>query len=144
MAGRLMYLIDTHLIIEVLLRQEKAREVKQFLERTPSRSLYLSDFTLHSLGIVLLHRNMHDAFLRTVRDLLVSGEIRLLRLDLEDMPAIVDASRRFGLDFDDAYQYVAAEKHNLTLVSFDSDFDRTERGRTTPGAVLAGGEGGGG
>jgi predicted nucleic acid-binding protein len=32
---------------------------------------------------------------------------------------------------DDAYQYVAAEKYNLTLVSLDSDFDRTERGRQT-------------
>jgi predicted nucleic acid-binding protein len=41
-----------------------------------------------------------------------------------------------GLDFDDAYQYVAAEKRDLTLVSFDSDFDRTRRGRKTPGEVL--------
>lgn len=27
--------------------------------------------------------------------------------------------------------YVIAEKYNLTLVSFDNDFDRTERGRHT-------------
>jgi predicted nucleic acid-binding protein len=40
------------------------------------------------------------------------------------------------LDFDDAYQYVAADKHNLVIVSFDGDFDRTERGRKTPQAVL--------
>jgi predicted nucleic acid-binding protein len=33
---------------------------------------------------------------------------------------------RFNLDFDDAYQYVVAEKYNLTIISFDSDFDRTE------------------
>jgi predicted nucleic acid-binding protein len=43
--------------------------------------------------------------------------------------------RKFGLDFDDAYQYLAAVKYNLTLVSFDSDFDRTERGRRTPAEV---------
>ena len=36
----------------------------------------------------------------------------------------------------DAYDYVAAEKHDLVLVSFDSDFDRTELGRKTPGEVL--------
>ena len=41
-------------------------------------------------------------------------------------------SRRFGLGFDDAYQYVAAERCGLTIVSFDRDFDRTERGRKTP------------
>jgi len=43
---------------------------------------------------------------------------------------------RMKLDFDDAYQYVAAEKHNLTLVSFDADFDRTDRGRKTPAELL--------
>lgn len=42
----------------------------------------------------------------------------------------------YGLDFDDAYQYAVAEKHNLTLVSFDKDFDRTERGRKTPAEIL--------
>lgn len=46
------------------------------------------------------------------------------------------AAERFRLDFDDAYQYVAAEKHNLTLVSLDADFDRTERGRKTPTQIL--------
>lgn len=40
-----------------------------------------------------------------------------------------------NLDFDDAYQYVAAEKYTLTLVSFDADFDRTERGKKTPGEI---------
>jgi hypothetical protein len=32
---------------------------------------------------------------------------------------------------------MAAEKHNLTLVGFDADFDRTERGRATPAQALA-------
>jgi len=44
--------------------------------------------------------------------------------------------QRFHLDFDDAYQYVAAEKYDLTLVSFDADFDRTPRGRRTPGEMI--------
>ena len=43
---------------------------------------------------------------------------------------------QFRLDFDDAYQYVAAEKYGLTLVSFDADFDRTKPGRKTPDEVL--------
>jgi predicted nucleic acid-binding protein len=32
--------------------------------------------------------------------------------------------------------YVAAEKYNLDIVSLDSDFDRTERGRKAPAEVL--------
>ena len=40
------------------------------------------------------------------------------------------------LDFDDAYQYAAAEKYNLALISFDGDFDRPERGRKAPAESL--------
>jgi len=29
-----------------------------------------------------------------------------------------------------------AEKHNLAIISFDTDFDRTERGRKTPAEIL--------
>jgi predicted nucleic acid-binding protein len=133
-----MYLVDTNLIAEILLRQTKAEEVKRFLESTIPEGLYLTEFSLYSLGIILLRRKMHDTFLRTVDDLLLTGGIRLLRLGLEDMQDIVDASRRFNLDFDDAYQYATAEKYNLILVSFDGDFDRTERGRRTPTELLQG------
>jgi len=60
----------------------------------------------------------------------------MISLLAEDMEAVVNAARRFNLDFDDTYQYATAEKYNLTLMSFDSDFDQTEWGRKTPGKVL--------
>ncbi len=41
-----------------------------------------------------------------------------------------------NLDFDDSCQYALVSKHNLTLVSFDTDFDKTERGRKTPADFL--------
>jgi hypothetical protein len=42
---------------------------------------------------------------------------------------------QFLVDTNIAYQYTAAEKYNLTLLSFDTDFDRTARGRKTPATV---------
>lgn len=45
-------------------------------------------------------------------------------------------AERYGLDFDDAYQYSVAEKHGLVIVSFDSDFDRTGKIRKTPSDFL--------
>ena len=54
------------------------------------------------------------------------------------MQSIIRAAQRFNLDFDNAYQYAAAEGYDLAIVSFDGDFDRTERGRQTPEAILAG------
>jgi len=131
-----MYLVDSNIFIEVLLRQERSEEVKQFLNRAPSENLYLTEFSLYSLGIVLLRRKMYDSYVRFVNDVLVSGAIRLVRLSAGDMESIAVNARKFNLDFDDAYQYVAAEKYGLTIVSFDSDFNRTERGRKTPAEVL--------
>jgi hypothetical protein len=43
------------------------------------------------------------------------------------MTELVIIMERYKLDFDDAYQYLAAEKFRLTLVSFDRDFDGTEK-----------------
>jgi predicted nucleic acid-binding protein len=133
-----MYLVDTNLIAEILLRQARAEEVKRFLESAAPENLYLTEFSLYSLGIILQRRKMYDTFLRVVDDLLLTGRIRLVRLGLEDMQDLVHAARRFDLDFDDAYQYVVAEKYNLIIMSFDGDFDRTERRRKTPVEVLQG------
>lgn len=62
--------------------------------------------------------------------------VSLLHLGLEDILQVLETMQQFHLDFDDAYQYVAAEKYGLTLVSFDTDFDHTPRGRRTPGQIL--------
>jgi predicted nucleic acid-binding protein len=32
--------------------------------------------------------------------------------------------QKFNLDFEDAYKYLVAENFGLTIVSFDSDFDK--------------------
>jgi len=133
-----MYLFDTNIILELLLDQDRAEEVERFLRNTSPEQLYLSEFALYSLGIILFRYRRHDAFLQIVQDLLTTNRIRLVRLGEAETQSIVRAARRFNLDFDDAYQYVTAERYNLTIVSFDGDFDRTERGRRTPEAVLAG------
>lgn len=130
-----MYLVDTNLILEILLRQEKVDDVKRFFDVTPHDQLFLTEFSLYSIGIVLIRRNLHDTFLRTVEDLVVNGGFVLVRLNCSEMLDVARTSKRFRLDFDDAYQYVTAEKYNLTIVSFDSDFDRTERGRKEPHQV---------
>lgn len=52
-----------------------------------------------------------------------------------DLTQVVAVARPYALDFDDAYQYVLAVEHELTLVSFDSDFDRTPHGRQVPSGI---------
>ncbi|MFZ6017566.1 MAG: PIN domain-containing protein [Nitrospirota bacterium] len=68
-----------------------------------------------------------------MKDIIFNAGIIVTSLSADDMEIVIASAQRFNLDFDDAYQYVIAEKYSLTIISFDSDFDRTERGRTTPG-----------
>ena len=71
-----------------------------------------------------------------VQDAFINGAVVLIHLDPQDTQLLTHMIDKFGLDFDDAYQYVAAEKYDLIIVSFDRDFDRTERGKRTPSQVL--------
>lgn len=131
-----MYLIDTNIWLERLLDQERSSEVKNFLDQIPSEQLFITDFSFHSIGIVMKRLNQGEAFLKFVRDAFIEGAAVLVVLKPEDMSRLLQAMDQFNLDFDDAYQYTAAEKYDLTLISFDSDFDRTPRGRRTPAQAL--------
>lgn len=131
-----MYLLDTNVWLERLLDQEKSSQVVQFLERSPSEHLGITDFSLHSIGVILGRLHKSTILERLVDDLFLYGEVALIRLEPEDLHRLVWIMERHHLDFDDAYQYVAAEKHHLTIVSFDGDFDRTELGRKTPAEIL--------
>lgn len=131
-----MYLIDTNVWLERLLEQAHFDEVRRFLDETETTHLFLTDFSFHSIGLILSKLGKDEVLLGFVYDTFVEGAVSVIHLQPEATEQVLASMRRFRLDFDDAYQYVAAEKHNLTLVSFDADFDRTERGRKTPQAVL--------
>jgi predicted nucleic acid-binding protein len=130
-----VYLVDTNIWLERLLDQARAEEVGDFLRRVPSERLHITDFTLHSIGIILLKLDEAQTFSRFVHDVLIDGAVRLVRLEPEDVAQIHHAAGKYKLDFDDAYQYAAASKFNLEVVSFDSDFDRTDRGRKLPADI---------
>ena len=133
-----MYLLDSNIFLELLLDQEKASEVECLLRFLPRDAMYISEFSLYSIGILLFRYKFFDIFTQFVEDFIVSGGIRLVRLFPEDAKRLVEIARQFGLDFDDAYQYVVAERYGLIIVSFDSDFDRTKRGRKVPKELLKG------
>ena len=61
-------------------------------------------------------------------DTMEDAQVTCIRLAPADLHRVLDVRKPFNLDFDDAYQYAAAEKHSLQLVSFDGDFDRSPRG----------------
>ena len=129
-------LVDTNIWLERLLEQERAEEVKYFLDAFPSDNFFITDFAFHSIGVTLCKLKKKDTLLQFVRDSFIDGSVQLLHLRPVDSTAITEAIEKYNLDFDDAYQYTVAEKYDLEIVSFDTDFDRTERGRKTPQQIL--------
>ena len=130
------YLLDSNVWLELLFEQEHAEDVRRFLETVPMAQIAISEFSVYSIGIALARNGLEKAFVQFVSDTLEGTALDRLRLDTKDLKGIMNVRKRFRLDFDDAYQYVAAEKYDLTLVSFDADFDRTDRGRKTPAEIL--------
>jgi predicted nucleic acid-binding protein len=130
-----MLLIDTNIWLEQLLDQERASEVEDFFNRIPSNRMYITDFSYHSIGVITTRLKKPDVLGIFTRDVLLESGVTLIRLSPREMLAIPDLCRKHGLDFDDAYQYLAAEVFGLELVSFDRDFDRTDIVRREPGAV---------
>ena len=130
-----MYLIDTNIWLERLLDQERSGEVGSFFDRMPSNLLFITDFSFHSIGVIMGRLNRMNVYLNYIKDAFFYGSVTIIRLEPDDMQHLVEVMDQFKLDFDDAYQYTAAEKLTLTLVSFDGDFDSTELGRKMPDEV---------
>lgn len=107
-------------------------EVREFFSRADLSALCMSDFSLHTLGVIFIREQKFSDFLMFVNQDIISSGIRVLSLAPEDFSIITGAAGRYHLNFDDAYQYAVAEKNGLSIVSFDRDFDCTEKGRAEP------------
>ncbi len=131
-----MYLVDSNVWLERLLAQEKSEEVGRFLDSVVSDQLFITDFAFHSIAVIMDRLKQINALLQFVEDVFIDGSVSVIHLSPEDSRYIAHIMAQYNMDFDDAYQYAAAEKHNLVIVSFDSDFDQTDLGRKCPEEVL--------
>lgn len=129
-------LIDANIILEISLDQEKAEESRQFLNSFQEHEFFMTDFSIHSIGVILYFRDRKEGFQYFLHDVISKMDVGIAVLSLEDMNGVLEVSEKFGLDFDDSYQYMAAKKYGLTLVSFDSHFDKTDLKRKTPGQII--------
>ncbi|NWF95656.1 MAG: type II toxin-antitoxin system VapC family toxin [Candidatus Thorarchaeota archaeon] len=130
------YLVDTNVFLEVLLEQADATAARRFLKETEPERLVLSDFTLHSIGIILLRHERPGLLKEFVQDVVVRAALGVHGLRPDDLSEVADISARFTMDFDDSYQYLLAKKQHLQIVSYDSHFDRTDLRRVTPSDAL--------
>ncbi|MBS4026992.1 MAG: type II toxin-antitoxin system VapC family toxin [Ignavibacteriales bacterium] len=131
-----MYLLDSNIPLELFLEQARANEVEEFFRVIPTKNFSVTEFSLYSICLTLVYRKRTNAVQNFLKDILKQDGISLIRLSVSELEKVFENVTRFNLDFDDAYQYTAAEKYDLHIVSFDTDFDTTPRGRMTPQQVL--------
>ncbi|MCI5219445.1 MAG: PIN domain-containing protein [Candidatus Electrothrix sp. LOE2] len=118
-----MYLLDTNIFLEILLAQEKSAVCKKFLSENTA-PLFMSDFSLHSIGVILFRHDKEQIFNAFLKDLI--AEIDILSLTTESYPTLSGLKEKYNLDFDDSYQYKIAEENDLEIVTMDKDFRRVE------------------
>ncbi|MBC7080820.1 MAG: PIN domain-containing protein [Thermoplasmatales archaeon] len=116
-----MFLIDTNIFLEIMLQQEKKEKCKRFLRENIGK-LKISDFSLHSIGVILFKLGKLDYFGKFIEDILPNIDLLALDIDLyKNLPKIVE---EMNLDFDDSYHYLLAKSNKLKIVTMDSDFEK--------------------
>jgi uncharacterized protein len=120
---KVKYLVDTNVWLERLLDQEKSIIASKFFDTIQTDSIFVSDFSIHSIGVILSRLKKYDIFEKIINDLFINGRIELLSLDSSELLDVVENIQKFKLDFDDAYQFTVAQKYDLTIVTFDKDFN---------------------
>jgi predicted nucleic acid-binding protein len=130
------YLVDTNVWLERLLDQEKSAIASQFFDLVPTDSLFVSDFSIHSIGVILSRLKKFDIFEKFINDLFVNGQIELLSLDSSELLDVIGNIQKYNLDFDDSYQFCIAQKYELTIVTFDKDFNAKGIKKKTPDEIV--------
>ncbi|HLR76263.1 MAG TPA: PIN domain-containing protein [Balneolaceae bacterium] len=113
-------LIDTNIFLEILLSQRRAKDSKIFLNQNTS-SLAISDFSLHSIGVILYRQKKYSLFTSFWNDL--ENKIKLLSLPVAKYFTIEKISVKYALDFDDSYQLSVAQEYGIILATLDKDFE---------------------
>ena len=117
------FLVDTNIFLEILLDQDKKEKCKEFLSQNISQ-LNISDFSLHSIGVILTHQKKTILLEKFFLDIL--PKINLIFLSKEKYLLIPSVSKKYNLDFDDTYQTCLAQEFSLRIVTMDKDFNKVK------------------
>ncbi len=116
-------LVDTNIFLEILLNQPASQKCQDFLDQDAGAG-WISDFSLHSIGVLLFRRGRAELYGKFVADTL--PEMTVLSLSTAGYSELAVVRDKFGLDFDDAYQFCVAKENGLAISTQDKDFQRVK------------------
>jgi len=121
------FLFDTNIFLEVLLGQEKMESCKKLLIDFEG-TIFLSEFSVHSIGIILFKQKKFTFFDNFISD--ISNNGTLVSLPLIKYPQISIIAQKYQLDFDDSIQTAIAIEHRLGIITIDSDYKKVAKDLT--------------
>ncbi|HEX7583371.1 MAG TPA: PIN domain-containing protein [Prolixibacteraceae bacterium] len=136
MEAKVRYLVDSNVWLERLLDQEKSEIASRFFDLIPIEYLFVSDFSIHSIGVILSRLKKLEIFEKFIADLFINGQIEQLSLEAVDLLDVITNIQKYKLDFDDSYQFSIAQKYDLTIVTFDKDFNVKGIKKNTPDEII--------
>lgn len=113
------YLVDTNVFLEILLNQTGRKKCEAFLQGEKGAA-WISDFTLHSIGVLLFRQKRTELFDQFTADTL--PQLTILALSETGYARLAEVNTRRGLDFDDAYQFCVAQENDVAIATQDKDF----------------------
>ena len=93
-----MFLADTNVFLEILLDQDKGEKCKRFLNKH-IQDIFITDFSLHSIGVILLRQEQGEIYWKFVADIL--PQVQVLSLPISKYSEVFEIYKSFKLDFDD-------------------------------------------
>lgn len=123
-------LIDTNIILEVLLKQERAEKCAAILDEIliGKKQAYLSVFNLDSI-ILYLDRNIRnkEEIRQIIQKLLMHRGLKIYFPKISDRLLAINLMKKYALDYEDALTLQAAISTNSKeILSFDKHFDKVK------------------
>jgi predicted nucleic acid-binding protein len=123
------FLLDTNCWMQIIREREHVQQVRDLIKAVGDSNLAITGLSLHSIVMVMHRHKMLDKLPAFLEFSGIDVSVEVVRVPTAGLTRLVEVSRRYRLDVDDAYQHIAAELHGLKLVSLDVDFDRIPNAR---------------
>ena len=91
-------LLDTNISLEVILEQERAGEAQSLLSAIEEHEFFLSDYFLHSIGLLFFRRRQHEVFRQFLIDMFLEAGVAIIALSAWEMDGVIQGVR--GQTFD--------------------------------------------
>jgi len=86
-------LLDTNIFLEIILDQEKSPDAKALLSKSEENEFFISDYSLHSIGLLLFGLKQHDVFRQFLMDMMINVGVIMISLSVENMIFVLKKGR---------------------------------------------------